>query len=171
MSATVDARKKIQLSRKALSMFAIIQRVLALLDSRVSEGLALLVVRLALAAQFWRSARTKIEDGTWLQIDPITFDLFRDEYHMPLPEITGVIATYAEHFLPVLVMLGLATRFGAAGLLMMTAVIQLFVYPEAFWSPHVMWFGLAVILIARGGGMVAADRLFDSYFKAKVSLR
>lgn len=142
-------------------MTDLIQRGLALLDSRVFNGLALLVVRLALAAQFWRSARTKVEEGSWLTINPITYDLFRDEYHMPAPEITGTIATYAEHMLPILVMLGLATRFGAAGLFVMTGVIQLFVYPEAFWNPHVMWFGLALILVARGGGLFALDRLFD----------
>lgn len=147
-------------------MMSLIQRVFALLDSRFAEGLALLVVRLALAAQFWRSARTKVQEGTWLQIDPITFDLFRDEYHMPAPEITGTIATYAEHALPCLVMLGLATRFGAAGLLAMTSVIQLFVYPEAFWNPHVMWFALSIILIVRGGGMFAIDRAFDRRFKS-----
>lgn len=142
-------------------MKTLIQRGLGLLDSPVFNGLALLVVRLALAAQFWRSARTKVEEGSFLTINPITYDLFRDEYHMPAPEITGTIATYAEHALPILVMLGLATRFGAAGLFVMTSVIQLFVYPEAFWNPHVMWFGLSAILIARGGGLFALDRLFD----------
>lgn len=148
-------------------MIALIQRAIALLDNRFFEGFGLLVARLALAAQFWRSARTKVVDGTWLEIDPITFDLFRDEYHMPFPEVTGVLATYAEHGLAALVMLGLATRFGAAGLLVMTAVIQLFVYPDAFWNPHVMWFGLAFVLIARGGGLFAFDRAFDRMFLAK----
>ncbi len=148
-------------------MMSLIRRVIALLDTRFFEGLALLIARLALAAQFWRSARTKIVDGTWIEIDPITFDLFRDEYHMPYPEFTGVLATYAEHGLSALVMLGLATRFGAAGLLVMTGVVQLFVYPEAFWNPHVLWFGLALVLIARGGGMFALDRAFDRTFKAK----
>lgn len=142
-------------------MKTLIPRALALLDGRVFNGLALLVVRLALAAQFWRSARTKVEEGSFLTINPITYDLFRDEYHMPAPEITGTIATYAEHVLPILVMFGLATRFGAAGLFVMTTVIQLLVYPEAFWNPHVMWFGLSAILIARGGGLFALDRLFD----------
>ncbi len=156
---------------EALPMMSLLQRPLALLDTRLFEGVALLVVRLALAAQFWRSARTKIVDGSWLEIDPITFDLFRDEYHMPVPEITGVIATYAEHALAALVMLGLATRFGAAGLLVMTAVIQLFVYPEAFWNPHVLWFGLALVLLARGGGLFALDRAFDRLSNARVALR
>lgn len=152
-------------------MTALTERMIAPLETRLFEGFVLLIARLALAAQFWRSARTKIEDGTWLTIDPITYDLFRDEYHMPLPEITGTVATYAEHMLSALVMLGLATRFGAAGLLGMTAVIQLFVYPEAFWTPHVMWFALALILIARGGGMFALDRPFANRLAPGVSSR
>ncbi len=156
---------------EALPMMSLLQRPLNLLDTRLFEGVALLIVRLALAAQFWRSARTKIVDGSLLEIDPITYDLFRDEYHMPLPELTGTIATYAEHMLSALVMLGLATRFGAAGLFTMTAVIQLFVYPDAFWTPHVMWFALALILIARGGGMFALDRLFANRFAPRVSSR
>jgi len=147
-------------------MIKLINRAIALVDNRVFEGLALLMVRLALAAQFWRSAQTKVIDGNPFNINPITYDLFRDEYHMPYPEITGTISAYAEHLLPILVMFGLATRFGAAGLFVMTLVIQLFVYPEAFWNPHVMWFGLALILIARGGGMFAIDRLFDRTFAA-----
>ncbi len=141
-------------------MTALTQRVIAPLETRLFEGFALVIVRLALAAQFWRSARTKIEEGSWLTIDPSTYDLFRDEYHMPLPEITGTVATYAEHILSIMVMLGLATRCGAAGLFVMTAVIQLFVYPDAFWTQHVMWLALALILIARGGGLFALDRLF-----------
>lgn len=137
----------------------LIGRAIALVDNTVFEGLALFAVRLALAAQFWRSALTKIEGYNPFDIKDTTYFLFQEEYHMPFPEITGALATYGEYFLSILVFLGLATRFGAAGLFTMTLVIQLFVYPDAFWSPHVMWFGLALILIARGGGMFSLDRL------------
>ncbi|WP_017671244.1 DoxX family protein [Blastomonas sp. AAP53] len=164
-------RQLISIVWKRGLMKALGLRMIAPLQTRWFEGIALLLVRLALAAQFWRSARTKIEDDSWLTIDPITYDLFRDEYHMPLPEITGILATYAEHALSMMVMLGLATRLGAAGLFVMTAVIQLFVYPEAFWSPHVMWFGLALVLLARGGGMFALDRLTDGRLSPKAVSR
>ena len=80
-------------------MKTLIQRGLALLDSPAVNGLALLVVRLALAAQFWRSARTKVEEGSFLTINPITYDLFRDEYHMPAPEITGTPPAAGGNFL------------------------------------------------------------------------
>lgn len=146
-------------------MILLIKRAISLVDNHFVEGLALLLARVALAAQFWRSARTKVEDGSLLTIRDITFDLFRDEYGMPAPEITGTIATYAEHALPILLFFGLATRFGAAGLLVMTLVIQLFVYPEAWWNPHIMWTALALVIIAKGGGLFSLDRLFDSKFK------
>ena len=66
------------------------------------------------------------------------------------------MATYAEHIFPILLVLGLFTRFAALSLLMMTAVIQLFVYPEA-WTVH-MWWALALLYLIRyGGGKVSAD--------------
>ncbi|MEZ5710830.1 MAG: DoxX family protein [Blastomonas sp.] len=146
-------------------MIKIVNRAIGLVDNHYFEALALLLARLALAAQFWRSARTKVEDGSFLTISDTTIFLFKEEYGMPAPEITGTIATYAEHVLPVLVLFGLATRFGAAGLFVMTMVIQLFVYPEAWWNPHVMWAGLALVIIARGGGLLSLDRLFDPVWK------
>ena len=138
-----------------------IKQATGLVDNRFFESLALLLVRIALATQFWRSARTKVEDGSLLTISDTTYFLFEEEYGMPFPELTGTIATYAEHILPVLLVIGLATRFGAAGLLVMTMVIQLFVYPEAWWTVHILWTALAVVLIARGGGIFALDRLAD----------
>lgn len=42
-------------------------------------------------------------------------------------------------------------------LLGMTAVIQVFVYPDA-WPTHLSWAGLLALLIARGGGAVSLDR-------------
>lgn len=142
----------------------LVKKAIGLVDNSFFEAIALFMARLALAAQFWRSARTKVEDGSWLTMRDLTVDLFRDEYGMPFPEITGLIATYAEHILPVLLVLGLFTRLGAAGLFVMTLVIQLFVYPEAWWSPHIMWFGLALIIMARGGGMFSIDRLMGHKF-------
>jgi putative oxidoreductase len=41
----------------------------------------------------------------------------------------------------------------------MTLVIQFFVYPDAWWSVHLLWTAMAAILISRGGGIFAADAL------------
>lgn len=141
-----------------------IRKLIAMASGAVPEGIALLFTRVALAGIFWRSARTKVEDGSWLQMSDTTVFLFREEYGMPYPEITGLIATYAEHFLPILVIFGLFTRVGAAGLLVMTLVIQFFVYPEAWWQTHIIWVALTGILIVRGGGMFSVDRLIGHRF-------
>jgi putative oxidoreductase len=66
------------------------------------------------------------------------------------------MATYAEHFFPVLLVLGLFTRLSALALLGMTTVIQVFVYPDA-WATHLSWATLALYLIARGAGPVSLD--------------
>jgi putative oxidoreductase len=135
-------------------------RAVALVSGRFAESIMLLFVRVALAGVFWRSARTKVEDGSWLTMSETTVMLFRDEFGMPFPEITGQIATYAEHFLPILIVLGLFTRIGASALLVMTLVIQFFVYPDAWWTVHVLWAALALTLIVHGGGMISLDYIF-----------
>ena len=142
----------------------LIRKLIATVSGAVPEAIALLFTRVALAGIFWRSARTKVEDGSWLQMSDTTAFLFREEYGMPFPEITGLLATYAEHFLPILVVFGLFTRVGAAGLLVMTLVIQFFVYPEVWWQTHIIWVALAGILIVRGGGMFSVDRLIGHRF-------
>lgn len=145
-------------------MTDMMKKLIAMISGSVPEGIALLFTRVALAGIFWRSARTKVEDGSWLQMSDTTVFLFREEYGMPWPEITGLLATYAEHFLPILIVLGLFTRIGAAGLLVMTLVIQFFVYPEAWWQTHILWVALAGMLIVRGGGMFSLDRLIGHKF-------
>ena len=86
------------------------------------------------------------------------YTLFREEYKVPLlpPEIAAHLAAYAEHLLPLLLVLGLFTRLSALGLLGMTAVIQVFVYPDA-WPTHLSWATLALYLVGRGAGPVSAD--------------
>jgi putative oxidoreductase len=121
------------------------------------EALLLLVARLGLAAVFFLSGRSKVEG--LMSISPSTYELFRTEYALPVipPGVAAVMATYAEHLFPVLLVLGLFTRLSALALLAMTLVIQVFVYPDA-WPTHLSWTGLMLPLIARGGGALAFDR-------------
>ncbi len=136
-------------------------RITGVLSGRVMEGAALLVSRIALAGIFWRSGRTKVVEGTWLEISDTTRFLFETEYAgVPLPpDLAANLATYAEHGLPILLVLGLGSRFAAFGLLMMTLVIQFFVYPDAWWSVHLVWVALAALIISRGGGLFSIDAL------------
>jgi len=131
-------------------------RIAATLDARISDGLLTLTARLAIAAIFFLSARTKVEGV--VTIKDSTFFLFAEEYKVPLlpPEFAAHLATYAEHLFPILLVLGLATRLSAAALLGMTAVIEIFVYPDA-WSTHLSWAALMLLVIARGAGPWSLD--------------
>ncbi|TNE33847.1 MAG: DoxX family protein [Alphaproteobacteria bacterium] len=124
-------------------------------------SLALLVTRVALAGVFWRSGRTKIVEGTWFEISDTTHFLFENEYAgVPIPpEIAAPMAAFAEHFFPALLVLGLATRYSALALLGMTLVIQIFVYPDAWWSTHIVWAAMALILVTSGAGSFSLDSL------------
>lgn len=143
------------------SVTSLYDRLTTFASGRVFEGLALLFTRIALAGIFWRSGRTKVEEGSWFELTDTTYFLFENEYSgVPLPaDIAAPMATYAETFFPILLVLGLATRFSALALLGMTLVIQFFVYPEAWWSVHLIWVALAGILISRGGGLFSADTM------------
>ena len=105
------------------------------------EALLLLVARVAIAAVFFLSGRTKVTG--FLELKPSTYTLFRSEYALPLipPDWAAHLATYAEHLFPLLLVLGLMTRLSAAALLGMTLVIEVFVYPDA-WPTHQTWAGL-----------------------------
>jgi len=126
-------------------------------DRLVPEWLIALVCRLGIAGVFFLSARTKVDGVITLKEE--TFTLFRYEYNLPLlpPEIAAYLATYAEHILSIALAVGLMTRLSAAGLMVMTLVIQTFVYPDA-WPTHLVWAGPMIYLIGRGGGALSADR-------------
>lgn len=136
-------------------------RLVGIASSRLVEGAALLLARLALGGVFWRSGQTKIAEGTWFSISDATYELFRTEYaRVPLPpEFAAVAAAAAEHVFPVLLLFGFGTRLSALALLGMTLVIQIFVYPEAWWPVHSLWAGLAAVLIVRGGGFASLDAI------------
>jgi putative oxidoreductase len=142
-------------------VIAIYDRGVAIAASRLPEALALLLLRVALAGVFWRSGQTKVVEGSVLTINPDTYDLFRSEFSgLPLdPAIAVPLTTYAEHLFPALLILGLATRVSAGALLVMTLVIQIFVFPDAWWPVHSLWVAMAAILIVRGGGLFSLDAL------------
>lgn len=129
------------------------------LERLVTHDVLALASRFGLAAIFFLSGRTKV-DG-FLTVTDATYLLFREEYKVPLlpPEFAAHMATYAEHLFPALLVLGLATRLSALALLGMTAVIQAFVYPDA-WSTHLTWAVLMLYLAGRGAGRLSADHAF-----------
>lgn len=145
-----------------------VRTALAWLEQIPLSAVALLA-RFSIAAVFWKSGQTKIEgiaidlvDGTfgvgWPRLSDSAVALFRDEYRLPLlsPEFAAVAAAAAEHVLPLLLTIGLATRLSALGLLAMTAVIQLFVYPDAY-PTHGVWAALLLYLVVTGPGKASID--------------
>jgi putative oxidoreductase len=132
-------------------------RVADRLADLVGHGLLAFAARVAVAATFFLSGRTKV-DG-FLTVNDTAYTLFRDDYKVPLlpPEFAAHMATYAEHLFPILLVLGLCTRLSALALLGMTAVIQIFVYPAA-WPTHLTWAALMLYLIGRGAGPLSLDR-------------
>lgn len=139
------------------------------------DTLLALFARVGLAATFWLSGQSKVEGlvidilgGTPPElgiphITSSTVALFATEYNLPLlpPDIAAVMAASAEHIFPVLLVLGLATRFSALALMGMTLVIQVFVYPDA-WPVHATWMTAQLVLITFGGGKLSLDYLLTS---------
>ena len=118
--------------------------------------------RLAVGATFFRSGLNK------LQSFDTAISLFREEYRLPLlpPELAATLGTTVELAAPVLLVLGLGARLGAAALLAMTLTIQLLVYPEN-WPEHLMWGSILAYVLRNGPGTLSFDhliarRLFDS---------
>ena len=128
------------------------------LAEAIPYAIVALVARFAVANVFWRSGQTKVEG--FFHIKENTFFLFSEEYKVPLlpPDLAAYLATIAEHVFPILLIVGLASRLSALGLIAMTAVIQLFVYPDG-WPDHILWFALLLVILARGPGAISLDHL------------
>jgi putative oxidoreductase len=145
------------------SLVGAIQRVVAALD-RIPYWLIALAARVFPAALFWQSGQTKVAE--W-HLKLSTIALFQNEYQLPLidPSVAAYLSAFGELFFPVLLVIGLATRFAALGLLFMTAVIEIFVYPGA-WPTHGVWAACFLIVIARGPGALSLDHLIARKTKA-----
>lgn len=137
--------------------------------ARIPHSLVAALARFAVAAVFWNSGQTKVQglavnfisgefEFGWPRLSENAVFLFREEYRLPLipPEPAALMAAAAEHLFPLLILLGLGTRLSALALLVMTAVIQFFVYPGAY-ATHATWAALLLYLMARGPGRLSLD--------------
>lgn len=120
---------------------------------RVPASLHLLLFRLAVAGVFFRAGQTK-----WASWES-TVALFAEEYKVPVlsPAVAAALAATFELGCSTLLILGLATRLATLPLLGMLAVIQLFVYPQA-WGEHLTWGSILFLLFTRGPGALSLDR-------------
>ena len=125
------------------------------------QPVALLALRLYVSSIFFRSGIVKISDWS------ATLALFHDEYKVPVlpPDLAAVVGTFGELCFPVLIVLGLAGRFGAAGLFVVNAMAVLS-YPQlwGFDCPagihsHFYWGSLLLALTVFGPGKLSLDEL------------
>jgi putative oxidoreductase len=148
-------------AKPASGIVGLVAWIIGLMQS-IPQSFLSLCARLFPAAVFWLSGETKVS-GFHLKDSAI--ELFREEYALPLidPTIAAYAAAFAEHFFPVLLVIGFASRFAALALLGMTAVIEIFVYPDA-WPLHGVWATCFLVVIARGAGVFSLDYLIAKHY-------
>jgi len=138
------------LIRRALELARLVDRL---------QPLLLLAARIYVASVFFRSGMIKIAD--WSS----TLALFRDEYKVPVlpPGLAAYVGTFGELTFPTLVALGLAGRFGAAGLFVVN-VMAVASYPQLFGfecpagiNSHYYWGSILAMLVVFGPGRISVD--------------
>lgn len=133
--------------------------------SRVPDGLLQLLARVAIAPTFFRSGQAKISG---FSVNDSTVFLFEHEFGMPFPVLSAHLAALAENILPVLLVIGFATRLSALALFVMTIVIQI-VAPQGFWTFHILWFAVLLYVVARGPGLISVDHLIERAYRKRTA--
>lgn len=131
------------------------------IPARIPDWFIQLFARVAIAPLFFISGQGKVVGFT---VTDSTVYLFEHEFGLPMPVVAAHLAALAENVLPILLVLGFATRLSALALFVMTIVIQ-FVYPGGFWNHHVLWFFLLLFIMARGPGCISLDHLVAKKFQ------
>jgi putative oxidoreductase len=154
---------KLSLTMPAPSLAAPLARFTAAAFDLLPKSLPMLALRLTLALPFWKSGLTKWDDWFTLSFgaralftDEYKLHLFGAEYSYPAPELMAWASAIGEVTLPVLLVFGLATRYAALGLLVMTGIIQL-TYPDGWMNFHLPWAAMALAIVAFGPGKIALD--------------
>lgn len=121
-----------------------------------------LVIRLWVARVFWKSGLTKIK--SW----DSTLTLFEYEYSVPLlpANVAAVLATGAELLFPVLLLLGVASRFSALSLFILNYVAVIS-YPDISYAgikDHMLWGTMLAVIFFHGPGLLSADHFLRRKF-------
>jgi putative oxidoreductase len=158
----MTVERQISSGSKWQEIGGLVERANTIVRAIAWPSLTQLALRFALAVPFWRSGVNKW-DG-FLQLNDVAVLLFSSEfklhlpggpYAFPTPGVVAFAAASAEILLPILLVLGLATRLAALGLLVMTLVVQLTV-PDG-WPVHVTWAAMALGIMAWGPGRMSLD--------------
>ncbi|RFB75599.1 DoxX family protein [Methylovirgula sp. 4M-Z18] len=150
-----------------------VERASHLIQMAAQPSLVQLVLRCALAVPFWRSGILKW-DG-FLQLNDTAVTLFSDEfmlhlpggpYPFPAPATMAFLSGLGEIIFPILLILGIGTRFAAFGLLLMTAIVELTV-PDG-WPIHLTWAAMALGIMGWGPGMASLDALINKIWRIRI---
>jgi putative oxidoreductase len=121
------------------------------------QPLLLLGFRVYVARVFFVSGLTKIHDWS------VTIALFTNEYHVPLlpPALAALMSAATELSIPVLLVLGLATRFGAFVLFVFNviAVVSYAALPDIAIKDHLLWGTMLLVVLLCGPGKISLDHL------------
>jgi putative oxidoreductase len=144
-------------------MIKLMHRIENLITKCVPEWLVSLVLRVGIAIPFWKSGLTKWDGFGVLSDTPVilfenefTLHILGKEYGFPFPTLVAYASSTGEIILPILVVLGLFTRFATLGIILMTVIIQL-TFPEG-WPIHFTWAAMALGVIYLGGSKLSLDR-------------
>ena len=112
-------------------------------------------IRLYVAWVFWRSGNVKIQ--SWSS----TLELFKWEYDVPIfpPELAAYLATGIELVMPVLLLIGLASR-PAALILFVLNWFAAISYPNISiggMKDHYLWGLMLLITVFHGPGKLSVD--------------
>lgn len=145
----------------------LIDRANHLVQSVAAPSFVQLALRIALSVPFWRSGMLKW--AGFLRLNDTAVTLFTDEfmlhlpggpYPFPAPTVMAFLSGCGEIAFPILLILGLGTRFAALGLLFMTVIVELTV-PDG-WPIHLTWAAMALGIMAYGPGRVSLDHMICS---------
>ncbi|MCK1723119.1 DoxX family protein [Bradyrhizobium sp. 141] len=150
------------------SFGVLVDKANGLVQAIATPSMVQLVLRLALADPFWRSGILKWSG--FLKLSDVAVTLFTDEfmlhlpggpYHYPIPTAMAFLSGCGEIMFPILLVLGLGTRFAALGLLVMTVIVELTV-PDG-WPVHITWAAMALGIMAYGPGRISLDHLLCKF--------
>lgn len=142
----------------------LVDKAMAFIQAVAQPSFVQAVLRVALAVPFWRSGILKWSG--FLQLNDTAVLLFSDEfklhlpggpYSFPAPELMAFMSGSVEIMAPVLLVLGLGTRFAALALLAMTCIVELTV-PDG-WPIHITWAAMALAIMAWGPGRLSIDHM------------
>ncbi len=173
-SAAISARAE-RRARRSRSLIGIVVDSFVAACSFIPYALVALGLRLVMARVFFLDGQTRVDGPRVplnvhdfdlsvvlpLQVKAETFTAFLTQYAaLPVPPaLAAYLVSYAEFILPIMLVLGFGTRFAALGMLIMTALIQIYVMPQALWSVHIYWASILMVLLSLGAGQISVDAI------------